>query len=152
MDNNYVEHSYCRTSFEWEKGMTSTFDNGGIYRRLSSIIVFIFDYGEDYNYTAIIKGFQNSYKLNLTSWQCDIWEFLLTMWRIRLYLLIFSVAGLAAKVPSKFKTLQCYAVSKDDGEFKVCEIKAINRHKSIINIKYLLKKMVDDFEVWKISK
>lgn len=83
----------------------------------------------------------------MTRWQCGILEFLLAMWKILPYLIILSLDGLATKVPSKFKTLQCFSVSKDNGEFTVCEIKAINRNKNIINIKFLLKKKVDDFEV-----
>lgn len=69
------------------------------------------------------------------------------MWKLLLNLIIFSLAGQAAKVPSKFKTLQCVAVDKKFGEFKVCEIKAINRNKNIINVNYLLKKKIDNFEV-----
>lgn len=72
-------------------------------------------------------------------------ELLLNMWKILLMLL--SLSGLSAKVPSKFKTLQCVAIAKEFGEFKNCEIKAINRNKNIININYLVKKKIDDFEV-----
>lgn len=69
------------------------------------------------------------------------------MWNILLNLMILSLAGLAVKVPSKFKTLQCVVVAREFGEFKVCEIKAINRNKNIINVNYLVKKKIDDIEV-----
>lgn len=97
--------------------------------------------------TVIIKRlpseFRHTYKLILT--RPELFKF--KMWKLLLNLIIFSLAVLATKVPSKFKTLQCVAVAKEFGEFKVCEIKAKNRNKNIINVSYLLKKKIDDIEV-----
>lgn len=71
------------------------------------------------------------------------------MWNILLNFIIFSltVSSHAVKIPSKFKSLRCESIIKDFGDFKVCEIKAVNRNKNIINVSYLVKKKVDDLEV-----
>ncbi|XP_034478435.1 uncharacterized protein LOC117784736 [Drosophila innubila] len=63
---------------------------------------------------------------------------------LQLLLLLLLLLLLMLQAQAKFKSLHCQIIDKNFGNLRVCEIKAINRTKNVINISYDLYKTVEN--------